>query len=244
MIEAAYRRLARKYHPDVSPDPESQERMVRINQAWELLRDPVEAGGRRPGPDTECRIGRAGRGRGRQGAGHGRAPGDAARHDLRPGQPVPAGRRSAAGSGARRSSPGRRFLVRRRRGAAAPAATGRVNRVDVRSLQRGRRLRPDDDGDDAGGRQRRPAAGQPVRERAQLRTLPRLVPRRDRPLRPRVHRVARSDADRADLPGRARRPAADPRTAGQRTAAQTTSPGACSAAAERHRPGSRARRTR
>jgi hypothetical protein len=42
VIEAAYRRLARKYHPDVSPDPESQDRMVRINQAWELLRDPVK----------------------------------------------------------------------------------------------------------------------------------------------------------------------------------------------------------
>lgn len=41
VIEAAYRRLARKYHPDVSPGPESQERMVRINQAWELLRDPT-----------------------------------------------------------------------------------------------------------------------------------------------------------------------------------------------------------
>jgi hypothetical protein len=40
VIEAAYRRLARKYHPDVSPDPESQARMVQINQAWELLRDP------------------------------------------------------------------------------------------------------------------------------------------------------------------------------------------------------------
>jgi hypothetical protein len=42
VIEAAYRRLARKYHPDVSPDPESQERMVRINQAWELLRDATK----------------------------------------------------------------------------------------------------------------------------------------------------------------------------------------------------------
>ena len=41
VIEAAYKRLARKYHPDVSPDPASVERMVRINQAWELLRDPV-----------------------------------------------------------------------------------------------------------------------------------------------------------------------------------------------------------
>ena len=42
VIEAAYRRLARKYHPDVSPGPESQERMVRINQAWELLRDSTK----------------------------------------------------------------------------------------------------------------------------------------------------------------------------------------------------------
>lgn len=41
VIEAAYRRLARKYHPDVAPGPDAQDRMVRINQAWELLRDPV-----------------------------------------------------------------------------------------------------------------------------------------------------------------------------------------------------------
>lgn len=41
VIEAAYRRLARKYHPDVATGPDAQERMVRINQAWELLRDPV-----------------------------------------------------------------------------------------------------------------------------------------------------------------------------------------------------------
>ncbi len=41
VIEAAYRRLARKYHPDVSPGDEAEERMVRINQAWEMLKDPV-----------------------------------------------------------------------------------------------------------------------------------------------------------------------------------------------------------
>jgi curved DNA-binding protein CbpA len=41
VIEAAYRRLARKYHPDVAPGPDAQERMVRLNQAWELLRDPI-----------------------------------------------------------------------------------------------------------------------------------------------------------------------------------------------------------
>jgi curved DNA-binding protein CbpA len=41
VIEAAYRRLARKYHPDVAPGTETQERMVRINQAWEMLKDPM-----------------------------------------------------------------------------------------------------------------------------------------------------------------------------------------------------------
>jgi curved DNA-binding protein CbpA len=41
VIEAAYRRLARKYHPDVSTEPGTVEKMVQINQAWELLRDPM-----------------------------------------------------------------------------------------------------------------------------------------------------------------------------------------------------------
>lgn len=41
VIVAAYRRLARKYHPDVAVRPDSQARMVSINQAWEILRDPV-----------------------------------------------------------------------------------------------------------------------------------------------------------------------------------------------------------
>jgi len=39
VIEAAYRRLARKYHPDMAPAPETAERMVVINRAWEILRD-------------------------------------------------------------------------------------------------------------------------------------------------------------------------------------------------------------
>lgn len=41
VIEAAYKRLARRYHPDVSGDPDSAKQMVRINQAWEMLRDPA-----------------------------------------------------------------------------------------------------------------------------------------------------------------------------------------------------------
>jgi curved DNA-binding protein CbpA len=42
VIEAAYRRLARKYHPDVAEGPDAQERMVNINRAWEMLRDPLK----------------------------------------------------------------------------------------------------------------------------------------------------------------------------------------------------------
>lgn len=41
VIEAAYRRLARKYHPDVATDPEAPVRMILINRAWEILGDPV-----------------------------------------------------------------------------------------------------------------------------------------------------------------------------------------------------------
>jgi len=40
VIEAAYRRLARKYHPDISDTPETHERMVAINHAWDQLRTP------------------------------------------------------------------------------------------------------------------------------------------------------------------------------------------------------------
>jgi curved DNA-binding protein CbpA len=40
VIEAAFKRLARKYHPDVSGDPASSERMRRLAYAYEVLRDP------------------------------------------------------------------------------------------------------------------------------------------------------------------------------------------------------------
>ena len=49
VIEAAYRRLALKYHPDRNPGSDQQERMKQINEAYEVLRDPA----RRAEYDTE-----------------------------------------------------------------------------------------------------------------------------------------------------------------------------------------------
>jgi curved DNA-binding protein CbpA len=40
VIEAAYRRLARKYHPDVATEADAAARMIQINRAWEILRVP------------------------------------------------------------------------------------------------------------------------------------------------------------------------------------------------------------
>ena len=41
VIQAAYRRLARKYHPDLAATPEAAARMSAINAAWELIGDPA-----------------------------------------------------------------------------------------------------------------------------------------------------------------------------------------------------------
>jgi len=54
VIQAAYRRLAQKYHPDLTPDVPGGERMTAINRAWEILRDP----GRRAAYDLERQASR------------------------------------------------------------------------------------------------------------------------------------------------------------------------------------------
>ncbi|HLC23830.1 MAG TPA: DnaJ domain-containing protein [Dehalococcoidia bacterium] len=40
VIQAAYRRLASKHHPDVNPTPEAMERMKLLNAAYDVLSDP------------------------------------------------------------------------------------------------------------------------------------------------------------------------------------------------------------
>ena len=39
-IKRAYRKLARRYHPDVSKEPKAEERFKEIGEAYEVLRDP------------------------------------------------------------------------------------------------------------------------------------------------------------------------------------------------------------
>jgi curved DNA-binding protein CbpA len=53
-VAAAYRRLARRHHPDVSVEPDAERRMAEINAAWSVLRDP----GRREAWDEENGVGR------------------------------------------------------------------------------------------------------------------------------------------------------------------------------------------
>ena len=58
-IKAAYRKLAHKYHPDVSKDPAGEERFKEVAEAYATLKDPEkraeydQLGQRRPGENFE-----------------------------------------------------------------------------------------------------------------------------------------------------------------------------------------------
>lgn len=98
VIQAAYRRLAQKYHPDRSVGQAAIDRMVAINAAWEIIGDPERRASHdlarrapRPVPEAEAPAGRT-------------VSGDQA-------HPSPAGQRERAqgaggpGSAARRGAP-------------------------------------------------------------------------------------------------------------------------------------------
>ena len=85
-IRKSYRKLARKYHPDVSKEKDAEVRMREINEANDVLRDAekrasydqlrnsVSKGGAAPGPDWDRGFEHAG--------GGGSAPSEAEFHDF------------------------------------------------------------------------------------------------------------------------------------------------------------------
>ena len=83
VIQAAYRRLARKYHPDLTEAEDAERRMAAINAAWELLGTP------RSRAAYDQRLGTGPGGRSTTDGFGGTAPG-APRSGTPPGAPPPA----------------------------------------------------------------------------------------------------------------------------------------------------------
>lgn len=64
VVEAAYRQLARKYHPDVYKEPDAHRRMQALNDAFAVLRDPLK----RAAYDRQRAAARSGSGEAAMGA--------------------------------------------------------------------------------------------------------------------------------------------------------------------------------
>lgn len=138
VIQAAYRRLARKYHPDVTADPAAARRMAAINRAWEVLGDAA----RRALYDAERNT--RGNRAGWTGSARNDAPNPAAdparSHPhaaddtgmQNPAVPRPAGRRTEAGAAPPPGNPSGSVLSF---GRYAGWSLGEIARVDVGFLE-------------------------------------------------------------------------------------------------------------
>ena len=51
-IKTAYRKMARKYHPDVNKEKDAQARFIEIGEAYEALADPQKRAAYDRGPCT------------------------------------------------------------------------------------------------------------------------------------------------------------------------------------------------
>ena len=101
VIQAAYRRLARKYHPDLAASPDAASRMAAINSAWELIGEPAKraAYDRQRAPLATTPVQPAGTDRAQPGSGAAATGGasGAASTGSRPGASSSGGGTSSAG---------------------------------------------------------------------------------------------------------------------------------------------------
>ena len=138
VIAAAYRRLARKYHPDVGSGPEAAARMIALNAAWEQVGDPA----RRAAFDRQRAV-EAALGRRTAGSGGGSAPTptpETVSRDWSSGRSSTGGgydpsMRTADGAGAAGSPPGNPSGSVLNFGRYASWSLGEIGRADLEYIE-------------------------------------------------------------------------------------------------------------